>query len=56
MCCCVARFDVDMSQFPTIQRIHDALIEIDAFKMTHPSQQPDSPADFAQSVDPLTAK
>ncbi|XP_077995663.1 maleylacetoacetate isomerase-like isoform X2 [Glandiceps talaboti] len=39
------RFKVDMSQFPTISRINDALSQLDAFKTSHPSNQPDCPDD-----------
>mmetsp|Transcript_20343 Transcript_20343/g.34715 ORF Transcript_20343/g.34715 Transcript_20343/m.34715 type:complete len:215 (+) Transcript_20343:49-693(+) len=39
------RFGVDMSQFPTINRIHAALEELDAFKAAHPDVQPDAPSD-----------
>jgi len=40
------RFQVDLSNFPTIQRINDSLIKLDAFKVSHPSQQPDCPEDM----------
>ncbi|XP_067224020.1 maleylacetoacetate isomerase isoform X1 [Chanodichthys erythropterus] len=40
------RFKVDMSQFPTIRRLNQTLIEIDAFKVSHPSHQPDTPDDL----------
>eukprot|EP01083_Nonionella_stella_P039870 108440_1 len=36
------RYGVDMSQFPTIKRIHDNLMELDAFKETAPSQMIDA--------------
>lgn len=36
------RFEVDMSRFPTIARIHAACGELDAFAAAHPSRQPDS--------------
>ena len=36
------RFDVDMTRFPTIARIHAACSELDAFKAAHPSSQPDA--------------
>jgi len=39
------RFKVDMSAFPTITRVHEALITLDAFKAAHPSNQPDCPED-----------
>jgi glutathione S-transferase len=37
------RFGVDMSQFPTIQRINAVLEERDEFKAAHPDAQPDKP-------------
>lgn len=37
------RFKVDMSQFPVISRIHDSLSQVEAFKVAHPSKQPDCP-------------
>ncbi|XP_067311167.1 maleylacetoacetate isomerase isoform X2 [Pseudorasbora parva] len=40
------RFKVDMSQFPTIRRLNQTLTEIDAFKVSHPSHQPDTPDDL----------
>ena len=40
------RFKVDMSAYPTINRIHEALSELEAFKKAHPSQQPDCPAEL----------
>ncbi|XP_076605137.1 maleylacetoacetate isomerase isoform X2 [Chaetodon auriga] len=40
------RFKVDMKQYPTIQRLNQALLEIEAFKVSHPSRQPDTPADL----------
>lgn len=36
------RFSVDMDQFPTINRIHAALVELEPFKRAHPSVQPDA--------------
>ncbi|XP_074648885.1 maleylacetoacetate isomerase-like [Tubulanus polymorphus] len=39
------RFKVDMTQFPTINRIHDELVQLDAFIAAHPSRQPDCPED-----------
>ena len=36
------RFDVDMTRFPVISRIHAACSELDAFSAAHPSRQPDS--------------
>jgi len=42
------RFKVDMNQFPIIKRINDTLMELDAFKSTHPSRQPDTPSEERQ--------
>ena len=36
------RFGVDMTKYPTIARIDEALSEIPAFKKAHPSVQPDA--------------
>eukprot|EP01094_Clydonella_sp_ATCC50884_P019603 TRINITY_DN3877_c0_g1_i1.p1 TRINITY_DN3877_c0_g1~~TRINITY_DN3877_c0_g1_i1.p1 ORF type:complete len:230 (-),score=81.88 TRINITY_DN3877_c0_g1_i1:640-1284(-) len=36
------RFSVEMSAFPTIARIHAALVELEPFKAAHPSVQPDA--------------
>ncbi|KAK8397951.1 hypothetical protein O3P69_003691 [Scylla paramamosain] len=40
------RFKVDMSQFPIISRIHEALNSVEAFKAAQPSNQPDCPEDL----------
>ncbi|XP_053191081.1 maleylacetoacetate isomerase [Scomber japonicus] len=40
------RFKVDVGQYPTIQRLNQTLVEIEAFKESHPSCQPDTPADL----------
>ncbi|XP_072545610.1 maleylacetoacetate isomerase isoform X2 [Salminus brasiliensis] len=40
------RFKVDMNQFPTIKRLNQTLLELEAFKVTHPSCQPDTPDDM----------
>ncbi|XP_029453503.1 maleylacetoacetate isomerase isoform X2 [Rhinatrema bivittatum] len=40
------RFKVDMTPFPTITRINRALMELEAFQVSHPSRQPDTPADL----------
>ncbi|RMC00651.1 hypothetical protein DUI87_23268 [Hirundo rustica rustica] len=40
------RFKVDMSPYPTITRINKALLELEAFKVSHPSRQPDTPAEL----------
>ncbi|XP_062393355.1 maleylacetoacetate isomerase [Sardina pilchardus] len=38
------RFKVDICQFPTIERLNQTLLKIEAFKVSHPSCQPDTPA------------
>ncbi|XP_052638784.1 maleylacetoacetate isomerase isoform X2 [Harpia harpyja] len=40
------RFKVDMGPYPTITRINKALLELEAFKVSHPSLQPDTPAEL----------
>ncbi|XP_075568887.1 maleylacetoacetate isomerase isoform X1 [Pelecanus crispus] len=40
------RFEVDMGPYPTISRINKALLELEAFKVSHPSRQPDTPAEL----------
>ncbi|KAM9354365.1 maleylacetoacetate isomerase isoform 2-T2 [Pholidichthys leucotaenia] len=40
------RFKVDVNPYPTIKRINQALLGIEAFKVSHPSQQPDTPVDL----------
>ncbi|XP_068563074.1 maleylacetoacetate isomerase isoform X2 [Cebidichthys violaceus] len=40
------RFKVDVGQYPTIHRLNQTLVEIEAFKATDPSCQPDTPADL----------
>ncbi|KAI1895525.1 hypothetical protein AGOR_G00107150 [Albula goreensis] len=40
------RFKVDISQFPTIKRLNETLLEVEAFKASHPSCQPDTPSDL----------
>ncbi|XP_068729460.1 maleylacetoacetate isomerase-like [Montipora capricornis] len=40
------RFKVDMSPFPIISRINEALLQLDAFKASHPSKQPDCPEEL----------
>ncbi|XP_077476992.1 maleylacetoacetate isomerase isoform X1 [Stigmatopora argus] len=37
------RFKVDMSLYPTIQRLNQTLVEMEAFQESHPSCQPDTP-------------
>jgi maleylpyruvate isomerase len=36
------RFECDLSKMPTIMRIFEACMELDAFKAAHPSKQPDA--------------
>ncbi|XP_026209523.1 maleylacetoacetate isomerase isoform X2 [Anabas testudineus] len=40
------RYKVDVDQYPTIKRLNQTLLEIDAFQVTHPSRQPDTPVDM----------
>ncbi|XP_022048958.1 maleylacetoacetate isomerase isoform X1 [Acanthochromis polyacanthus] len=40
------RFNVDMEQFPTIKRLNQTLLEMEAFKVSHPSRQPDTPPEL----------
>ncbi|XP_066526178.1 maleylacetoacetate isomerase isoform X1 [Hoplias malabaricus] len=40
------RFKVDINQFPTIKQLNQALMELEAFKVSHPSCQPDTPDDL----------
>ncbi|XP_020628111.1 maleylacetoacetate isomerase-like [Orbicella faveolata] len=42
------RFKVDMSQFPTISRIHEDLTKLEAFKAAHPFKQPDCPEEMRE--------
>ncbi|XP_072313605.1 maleylacetoacetate isomerase isoform X2 [Eucyclogobius newberryi] len=42
------RFKVDIDSYPTIKRLNTALVEIDAFRTSHPSCQPDTPNDLRQ--------
>lgn len=37
-----ARFDVDMAPYPTIRRIYDACMELEAFQRAAPANQPDA--------------
>jgi maleylpyruvate isomerase len=36
------RFKVDVTRFPTIQRIHDQATQLDAFARAAPGVQPDA--------------
>ncbi|KNC79378.1 maleylacetoacetate isomerase [Sphaeroforma arctica JP610] len=40
------RFDVDMSAFPTITKVNDALSILDEFERSRPANQPDCPEDL----------
>ncbi|XP_062433992.1 maleylacetoacetate isomerase-like isoform X3 [Rhea pennata] len=40
------RYKVDLAPYPTITRINKALLELEAFKASHPSRQPDTPAEL----------
>lgn len=40
------RFKVDMTPYPTISRINQALLQLEAFQVSHPSRQPDTPPDL----------
>lgn len=37
-----SRYRVDISKFPTLNRINNSLLELDCFKQTHPNNQPDA--------------
>uniref|UniRef100_A0A7N4PWD9 Maleylacetoacetate isomerase n=1 Tax=Sarcophilus harrisii TaxID=9305 RepID=A0A7N4PWD9_SARHA len=40
------RFKVDLSSYPTINRINKTLLTMEAFQVSHPSRQPDTPPEF----------
>lgn len=40
------RYKVDLNKFPEIRRINQTLLEHEAFKVSHPSCQPDTPDDL----------
>uniref|UniRef100_A0A8C7YGB9 Maleylacetoacetate isomerase n=1 Tax=Oryzias sinensis TaxID=183150 RepID=A0A8C7YGB9_9TELE len=40
------RFKVDIGRYPTIRKINETLVELEAFKVSHPSHQPDTPANL----------
>ncbi|XP_015142883.1 maleylacetoacetate isomerase isoform X2 [Gallus gallus] len=40
------RYGVSLDPYPTITRINKALLELEAFKVSHPSRQPDTPAEL----------
>uniref|UniRef100_A0A8C6ZQC2 maleylacetoacetate isomerase n=1 Tax=Nothoprocta perdicaria TaxID=30464 RepID=A0A8C6ZQC2_NOTPE len=39
-------YKVDLAPYPTIMRINKALLELEAFKVSHPARQPDTPAEL----------
>jgi maleylacetoacetate isomerase len=41
-----SRFKVDMTPFPTVRRINEACLAIEAFDAARPEKQPDTPAEF----------
>ncbi|XP_036591367.1 maleylacetoacetate isomerase isoform X2 [Trichosurus vulpecula] len=40
------RFKVDLSPYPTINRLNKALLTMEAFQVSHPSRQPDTPPEL----------
>lgn len=40
------RFKVDLSPYPTISHINKALLALEAFQVSHPCRQPDTPAEL----------
>nr|XP_056707366.1 maleylacetoacetate isomerase [Euleptes europaea] len=40
------RYKVDLAPYPTIRRINKALLELEEFKTSHPSRQPDTPPEL----------
>lgn len=40
------RFKVDVEQYPTINRLNQTLVKMEAFRVSHPICQPDTPADL----------
>ncbi|CAN7941603.1 unnamed protein product, partial [Ixodes hexagonus] len=45
------RLRVDMTPYPTIVRVNTALVQLPAFKIAHPSRQPDVPENYAEFTD-----
>ena len=37
------RFDMDLGPYPTLRRINDSCLALDAFKAAAPDKQPDAP-------------
>ncbi|KAH8271208.1 hypothetical protein KR018_001449 [Drosophila ironensis] len=44
------RYKTDLSPYPTIVRLNDDLLALEAFKSCHPHTQPDCPPEFAKKV------
>uniref|UniRef100_A0A8C9DKC2 Maleylacetoacetate isomerase n=1 Tax=Prolemur simus TaxID=1328070 RepID=A0A8C9DKC2_PROSS len=40
------RFKVDLTAYPTISRINKTLLSLEAFQVSHPCRQPDTPAEL----------
>ncbi|XP_019374291.1 PREDICTED: maleylacetoacetate isomerase isoform X2 [Gavialis gangeticus] len=40
------RYKVDLAPYPTITRINKALLELEAFQVSHPTKQPDTPPEL----------
>ncbi|XP_019334445.1 maleylacetoacetate isomerase isoform X5 [Alligator mississippiensis] len=40
------RYKVDLAPYPTITRINKTLLELEAFQVSHPTKQPDTPAEL----------
>ncbi|XP_017058216.1 probable maleylacetoacetate isomerase 1 [Drosophila ficusphila] len=40
------RYKIDLSPYPTVVRLYQEVQEMEAFKSTHPSTQPDCPPEF----------
>lgn len=41
-----SRFKVDLEKYPTIKRLNQTLGEMEAFKVSHPCCQPDTPEEL----------
>ncbi|XP_044520896.1 maleylacetoacetate isomerase isoform X4 [Gracilinanus agilis] len=40
------RYKVDLSPYPTVMRIYKTLLTMEAFQVSHPSRQPDTPPEL----------
>ncbi|XP_069885044.1 maleylacetoacetate isomerase isoform X3 [Dipodomys merriami] len=40
------RFNVDLTPYPTINHINKTLLALEAFQVSHPSRQPDTPTEL----------